>query len=251
MAFNVYHRAGELMERCGRLAGVADEGGYWPVFDSNEQALEFLLEAIELAGYRPGQEIALSLDIAATEIFHNGRYCLGLEQRSFSSEQFSELMMDWCERYPIISVEDPFAEDDFAAWGAFTKALGKKIQIVGDDLFTTNLQRIRRGVDEQLANAVLIKLNQIGTVTETLACIQATQRAGWRPVISARSGETEDVFISHLAVATNAGQLKVGSFARSERMAKWNELLRIERHLGDRARFVGGRILRQGDTGDR
>jgi enolase len=152
-------------------------------------------------------------------------------------------MVNWCERYPIISVEDTFAEDDFSAWAAFAKVLGHKIQIIGDDLFTTNLQRIQKGVAERLANAVLIKLNQIGTVTETLACIQATQRAGWRPIVSARSGETEDVFISHLAVATDAGQLKVGSFARSERMAKWNEVLRIERHLAGKARFLGGRIL--------
>ena len=245
MSFNVYHRAGELMKKRGRLAGLADEGGYWPLFDSNEQVFEFLLEAIELAGYRPGQDIAISLDIAASELFHDGHYYLGLEKRSFSPEEFSGLLMNWCERYPIISVEDPFAEDDFPAWAAFAKALGHKIQIIGDDLFTTNLQRIHNGVAEQLANAVLIKLNQIGTVTETRACIQATQDAGWRPVISARSGESEDVFISHLAVATDAGQLKVGSFARSERMAKWNELLRIERHLGGKARFVGARILEE------
>ena len=243
MSFNVYHRAGELMKKRGRLAGVADEGGYWPVFDCNEQAFEFLMEAIELAGYRPGLDIAISLDIAAGELFHDGDYHLGLERRSFSSEEFMRLIMNWCERYPIISVEDPFAADDFPAWAAFAKALGQKMQIIGDDLFTTNLQRIHKGVAEQLANAVLIKLNQIGTVTETLVCIQATQGAGWRPVVSARSGETEDVFISHLAVATNAGQLKVGSFARSERMAKWNEVLRIERHLGGKARFGGARIL--------
>jgi enolase len=243
MTFNVYHRAGELMKRRGRLAGLADEGGFWPIFDSNEQALEFVLEAITLAGYQPGRDVSISLDVAASELFENGQYHLRLEKRSFSPEQFGELMKDWCERYPIVAIEDPFAEDDFPAWASFTKALGKKVQIIGDDLFTTNLGRIRRGLEEGLANAVLIKLNQIGTVTETTACIEATQRAGWRPVVSARSGETEDTFISHLAVATNAGQLKVGSFARSERMAKWNEVLRIERHLAGKAKFIGGAIL--------
>jgi enolase len=246
MTFNVYHRAGELMKRQGRLAGVADEGGYWPVFDSNEQAFEFMIEAIEMAGYRPGQDIAISLDIAASELFQKGTYHLGLESRSFSPEEFAELLVAWCERYPIVSVEDPFAEDDFPAWAAFTKKMGGKIQIIGDDLFTTNLERIHYGTQKQLANAVLIKLNQIGTVTETLQCIRATQKAQWNPVVSARSGETEDTFIAHLAVATNAGQLKVGSFARSERMVKWNELLRIERRLGSKARFVGADILKKG-----
>jgi len=249
MTFNVYHRAGELMKRRGRLAGLADEGGYWPMFDSNEQALEFLLEAIELAGYRVGQDIGISLDIAASELFRDGRYHLGLESRALSAEEFSELLVTWCERYPIISVEDPFAEDDFSHWTPFTKRLGDKIQIIGDDLFTTNLNRIRNGVKEKLANAVLIKLNQIGTVTETVECIDATQQAGWNPVVSARSGETEDTFIAHLAVATNAGQLKVGSFARSERMAKWNEVLRIERSLGSKARFIGGEILKKSSAG--
>jgi enolase len=244
MTFNVYHRAGELMKRRGRLAGLADEGGYWPVFDSNEQVLEFLLEAIEMAGYEAGKQIAISMDIAASELFRNGNYHLGLEARAFSPPEFADLLMAWCERYPIISVEDPFAEDDFPSWAAFTKRIGRKIQIIGDDLFTTNLERMEYGINNQLANAVLIKLNQIGTVTETLRCIRATQKAQWNPVVSARSGETEDTFISHLAVATNAGQLKVGSFARSERMAKWNEVLRIEQQLGNKARFIGGRILK-------
>jgi enolase len=243
MTFNVYHRAGELMKSRSRLAGLADEGGYWPVFDSNEQALEFLLEAIETAGYRAGQDIAISLDIAASELFRDGRYHLGLESRALSAVDFSELLATWCARYPILSLEDPFAEDDFEAWQDFANRLGDRIQIIGDDLFTTNLARIRNGTKEKLANAVLIKLNQIGTVTETLECVRATQQAGWNPVISARSGETEDTFIAHLVVATNAGQFKVGSFARSERMVKWNEILRIERHLGHKARFVGRRVL--------
>jgi len=245
MTFNVYHRAGELMKSRGRLAGLADEGGYWPAFDSNEQVFEFLIQAIEMAGYKPGTQVALSLDIAASELFREGKYHLGLESRAFSPEQFAELLVSWCERYPIISIEDPFAEDDFAAWALFTQAMGRKIQIIGDDLFTTNPERIQQGISTHLANAVLIKLNQIGTVTETLQCILATQKAQWNPVVSARSGETEDTFICHHAVATNAGQLKVGSFARSERMAKWNEVLRIEKQLGSKAKFVGGEILKQ------
>jgi enolase len=215
------------------------------MFDSNEQAFEFLLEAIELAGYRAGSEIGISLDIAATELFADGNYHLGLESRAFSPEEFAGLLGTWCERYPIVSIEDPFAEDDFVAWASFTKQMGDKIQIVGDDLFTTNLERVQAGINKKLANAVLIKLNQVGTVTETLRCIRSTQEAQWNPVVSARSGETEDTFISHLAVATNAGQLKVGAFARSERMAKWNELLRIERHLGSKARFLGKEILKK------
>jgi len=245
MTFNVYHRAGELMKREGRLAGLADEGGYWPMFDSNEQALEFLLQAIELAGYRAGADVAISLDIAASELFQEGHYHFGLDSRAFLPSEFSELLVKWCERYPIVSLEDPFAEDDFAAWAAFNKRIGHTLQLIGDDLFTTNLERIENGVREQLANAVLIKLNQIGTVTETLECIRATQKAGWAPVVSARSGETEDTFISHLAVATNAGQLKVGAFARGERTAKWNEILRIERYLGNKARFAGRKVLKQ------
>jgi enolase 1/2/3 len=243
MTFNVFHQAARVLEDRGRLAGAADEGGYWPMFDSNEEALSALVESIERTGYEPGRDVAISLDIAATEFWRDGRYRFGLENRTFTSEEFAELLAGWVERYPILSLEDPMAEEDWEGWVLMNRRVGHRVQLIGDDLFTTDLARIQMGIDRGAANAVLIKLNQIGTVSETLAAIRLTQKAGWRPVISARSGETEDAFIAHLAVATNAGQLKVGSFCRSERMAKWNEVLRIKRQLGDRARFAGGGIL--------
>jgi enolase len=242
---NVYHAAGDILKRCGKYFGVADEGGYWPEFKTNEEALQFVVEAIELAGYQPGRDAAISLDIAASDLFdeNTGTYRFALEQRHFSTAEFAALLEDWCGRYPIISIEDPMADTDWDGWQLIFQKLGHRIQIVGDDLFTTNIRRIQAGVEKGLANAVLIKLNQIGTVTETLDAIRLTQEAGWLPVVSARSGETEDAFIAHLAVATNAGQLKVGSFARSERLAKWNEVIRIERQLAGRARFMGSEIF--------
>ena len=245
ITFNVHRAAGELMEKRGALFGVADEGGYWPEFSSNEAALQLMTEAIVHAGYTPGRDAAISLDIAASDLYDSEtqRYLFALENRSFTSAEFAALQTAWCDRYPIVSIEDPMADTDWAGWSAVASALRNRVQLVGDDLFTTNLERIRAGIERNLANAVLIKLNQIGTVTETLAAIELTQSAGWNPIISARSGETEDAFISHLAVATNAGQLKVGSFTRGERMAKWNEVLRIERDLGQRARFMGRSIL--------
>lgn len=242
---NVFHAAGDLMRERGLLAGVADEGGYWPLFKRNEDALETMVAAIERAGYTPGSDVAISLDIAATDLFRDGSYTLGLEGARYSSLEFAELVMGWMEKYPILSIEDPMAEDDWRGWKHLRSAIGHHCQLIGDDLFTTNLARIERGIAEGSANAVLIKLNQIGTVTETIAAICRTQQAGWLPVISARSGETEDAFIAHLAVATDAGQLKVGSFSRSERMAKWNEVLRIQRHLGSRARFIGSNLFAQ------
>jgi enolase len=245
MTFNVFHAAGELLKERGLLAGVADEGGYWPAFDSNEAVLEAMIEAIVRAGYEPGREVAISLDIAAAELYRDGGYRLGLEGKTFSAAAFAELLASWIDRYPIVSIEDPMSEEDWEGWTLARKLFGHRVQFVGDDLFTTNLDRIRKGIDLGVANAVLIKLNQIGTVTETLEAIRATQRAGWLPIISARSGETEDAFIAHLVVATDAGQIKVGSFCRSERMAKWNELLRIQRELGARAQFTGSRIYQR------
>lgn len=245
MTFNVFHYCGQLLKKTGKLAGVADEGGYWPVFDTNEEVFEILLESINEAGYSPGEDIQLSLDIAASEFYDNGRYHLSLENRSLTGDQFYEVISGWCKQYPIISIEDPFSETDTPNWKRFTKEFGSRIQIIGDDLFTTDIERVKEGKEEKLANSVLIKLNQIGTVSETISCIKQTQKFGWAPVISARSGETEDPFISHLAVATHAGQLKVGSFSRSERMVKWNEVLRIERALGDKARFIGTEIFKQ------
>ncbi len=243
MTHAVYHAAGRLLQDQKRLAGVADEGGYWPVFDTNEAVFATLLEAIELAGYVPGREVAIALDIAATDLFRGGAYELGLERRRFTSAEFADLMIGWVEKYPIISIEDPMAEDDWEGWQRVRAAIGGRCQLVGDDLFTTDLKRIALGIEARTANAVLIKLNQIGTVTETWQAIRATQAAGWLPVVSARSGETEDSFIAHLAVAANGGQLKVGSFSRGERMAKWNEVLRIETELGPRARFEGAGIF--------
>jgi enolase len=243
--FNVFHAAGDLLRERGLLAGVADEGGYWPAFDRNEAVFGAMSEAIVRAGYEPGRQVAISLDLAASDLYRDGQYRFGLEGKTFSSAGFAELLASWVDRYPIVSIEDPMSEEDWEGWALAQKLVGHRVQLVGDDLFTTNVERIRKGVELGVANAVLIKLNQIGTVTETLEAIQATQRAGWLPVISARSGETEDAFIAHLAVATNAGQLKVGSFCRSERMAKWNELLRIQRELGARAQFVGSRVYQR------
>ena len=244
VTYNVYHAAAGVLRSRGLSSGVADEGGYWPEFRTNEEVFfAALIEAITGAGYAPGRDVGISLDIAATDLFHDGRYVLGLENRRFTSAEFAELMISWVEKYPIVSIEDPMAEDDWDGWRAVRQAIGDRCQLVGDDHFTTNLERIERGIAAKTANSVLIKLNQIGTVTETLRAIRRTQAAGWLPVVSARSGETEDAFIAHLAVATNAGQLKVGSFSRGERMAKWNEILRIERALGSRAEFIGARIF--------
>ncbi len=243
---NVYHAAGDILRGRNKYFGVADEGGFWPEFGRNEDALELIVEAIGRAGYAPGRDAAIALDIAASDLYDSktGLYRFNLEQRRFTSSEFAALMADWCNRFPIVSIEDPMADTDWQGWRQIARDLGARIQIVGDDLFTTNAQRIRTGIEKQVANAVLIKLNQIGTVTETIEAVRLTQSAGWQPVISARSGETEDAFISHLAVATNAGQLKVGSFARSERMVKWNEVLRIQRDLGARAKFLGFQKVR-------
>ncbi|HRX55000.1 MAG TPA: phosphopyruvate hydratase [Verrucomicrobiales bacterium] len=247
MTFNVYRSAGDLLEAQGKRFGVADEGGYWPQFSRNEEALDLLVEAIRHAGYIPGADMAISLDIAASDLFDEARGCyrFRLENRVFTPEAFADLMTDWCGRYPIVSMEDPLADTDWEGWQRLCRAIGDRVQLIGDDLFTTNPGRIRQGIAAGAANAVLIKLNQIGTVSETLDAIRLTQAAGWRPVVSARSGETEDAFIAHLAVATNAGQLKVGSFSRSERMVKWNEVIRIGRRLGDRARFAGGAVFQR------
>jgi enolase len=239
MTADVYRAAGELMKARGLLQGVADEGGWWPAFDSNEEALEMLVRAIEHAGYVPGTDVAISLDIAASEFGRAGRYRFGLEQRDFDSDGLIEVLLRWIERYPIVSVEDPLAEDDSIGMQRFTAAVGDRIQIIGDDYLVTNAALVRQAVDDRACNAVLIKPNQAGTITETKAALELGKRAGFGTIVSARSGETEDVTIVHLATGWDAGQLKVGSFARSERMAKWNEALRIEEALGSAARFAG------------
>ncbi|WP_422083370.1 phosphopyruvate hydratase [Ulvibacterium sp.] len=242
---DVFRATGEILKEQNRYFGVADEGGYWPEFENHDQIFETFIQGIEKAGYKPGIDASIALDIAASDLYDekSKTYRFRLENKVFSQDDFFNLLCGWLEKYPIISIEDPFADTDLENWKKLTKDYGDRIQIIGDDLFTTNPDRIKQGIRHKLANAVLIKLNQIGTVTETLEAIQITQKAGWRPVISARSGETEDSFISHLAVASNAGQLKVGSFTRSERMAKWNEVLRIKRSLASKAQFREWRIV--------
>jgi enolase len=239
MAAEIYRAAGILMAERGKLAGVADEGGWWPQFASNEEALEMTVRAIERAGCHPGTDAAISLDIAASEFGRDGRYKLALDRRELDSDAMAEMLLDWIERYPIISIEDPLAEDDRAGWIAFTRAARHRVQIIGDDFLTTNAQRIADAKRDEACTAVLIKINQAGTLTEAKAALDAGKDAGFGTIVSARSGESEDTAIAHLAVGWNAGQLKVGSFARSERMAKWNELLRIDDELGSDARFAG------------
>jgi enolase len=242
MVAEVYRAAGQLMADAGRRAGVADEGGWWPDFDGNEDALQMLARAIDKAGYRNG-EVMISLDIAASEFGRDGIYRPALEGRAFTTDEWIAVLLDWVAKYPILSIEDPVAEDDTAGMIAFTQAIGGSIQVIGDDYLVTNAQRVRDAAAVRACNAVLIKPNQAGTISETRQALQAAKSLGYATVVSARSGESEDVMIAHLAVGWNAGQLKVGSFARSERMAKWNELLRIDDALGGRARFAGRAAL--------
>ena len=228
MTGEVYYAAGRIMGERQLLRGVADEGGWWPAFDNNEQALETLVLAIERAGYVPGEEVAIALDIASSEFGKNGRYRLALESADYDSDGMCELLLRWLDRYPIVSIEDPLAEDDEAGLVAFTKAAGARVQIVGDDYLVTNAARVTAAAGVGACNAVLLKPNQAGTISATKAALEAAQASGYGSIVSARSGETEDVIIVHLSTGWNAGQLKVGSFSRSERMAKWNEAIRIE-----------------------
>ena len=241
----VYRSAGELMRKRGARFGVADEGGWWPDFATNEQALQALVEAIERAGFEPGAQVAIALDVAASEFGREGRYTLGLESRTLDSDALIELLLRWIDAYPIVSIEDPLAEDDAAGFARFTQAAGRRVQIVGDDLLVTHAPLVSDAAARGLANAVLLKPNQRGTLSETLDAWRAAQAAGWAGIVSARSGETEDTTIVHLAIGWGVGQLKVGSFARGERMAKWNEALRIEERLGGRAAFASGVFRRR------
>jgi enolase len=243
MTAEVYLAAGALMKAAGKLAGVADEGGWWPQFGANEEALDMLTRAIAHAGFTPRDEVAISLDIAASEFGRGGRYKLGLEKRELDTAGMIDLLGGWLDAYPIVSIEDPLAEDDEAGLIEFTRRFGHRCQVIGDDYLVTSAARVEVAARLGAVNAALIKLNQAGTVTETRGALEAARAAGMSALVSARSGETEDVTITHLAVGWNAGQLKVGSFARSERMAKWNEALRIEEMLGGEARFAGRSAL--------
>jgi enolase len=234
----VYYRAGLLLRKLGLFSGVADEGGYWPAFDSNEQALELLTQAITNSGFALGTEVAISVDVAASEFGKKGQYRLSRDNRTLDSAGMIRLLSDWVDRYPIISLEDPLAEDDETGFCELTAQLGARIQIIGDDLLVTNAARVERAATSRSCNAVLIKPNQAGTVSEARAALLAGVKNGFGTIVSARSGETEDVSVVHLAVGWNAGQLKVGSIARGERTAKWNELLRIEESFGDIKHFA-------------
>jgi enolase len=239
----IYRAAGALMKKSGKLQGVADEGGYWPAFDSNEEALDTLMKAITSAGLRPGSQVGISLDIAASEFGRGGKYKLALESRTFDTDGMIGMLGKWLNAYPIISIEDPLAEDDPAGFRQFATRYGSRCQIIGDDFLVTNAARVSQAAADRSINAVLIKPNQAGTLTEARAALTAGKKAGFGTIVSARSGETEDVTIAHLSVGWDAGQLKVGSFSRSERMAKWNECLRIEESLGSSSTFSGWAAL--------
>jgi enolase len=232
-----YHALKRVLAGRGLSTNVGDEGGFAPNLATNEEALELLITAIEQAGYRPGEDVAVALDVAATEFHREGSY--QLEGRSLVAGEMVDYLSDLSERYPLVSIEDGMSEEDWAGWESLTEVVGGRVQLVGDDLFVTSEDRLRRGITEGIANAILIKVNQIGTVSETLHTMELAERSGYGRMVSHRSGETEDTFISHLAVATNAGQIKSGAPARGERTAKYNQLLRIEERLGQEARFAG------------
>ena len=244
-----YHTLRSVLADRGLSTAVGDEGGFAPDLPQNEDAVKLLVEAIELAGRVPGEEIALALDPATSELWNDGAYVLAGEGRSLSSAELVDYWVDLVDRYPIVSIEDGMAEEDWAGWSAHTKALGGRIQLVGDDIFVTNAEILERGIREGVANAILVKLNQIGTLTETLDTVALANRSSYRPVISHRSGETEDTTIADLAVAVNAGQIKTGAPARSDRVAKYNQLLRIEEDLGESAAFPGRAALAGGEVG--
>ncbi|MDQ2941850.1 MAG: phosphopyruvate hydratase [Chloroflexota bacterium] len=238
-AAEVFHALGKILHDEGFATTVGDEGGYAPSLGSNEDAIGAALKAIELAGYSPGEQVAIALDPATTELYSDGRYVLAREARNLTGDELIDFWADWVERYPIISLEDGLAEDDWEGWTALTSRLGDRLQLVGDDLLVTNTHRLERAIRERCANSILVKLNQIGTLTETIEAVEMAQRAGWSAIISHRSGETEDTTIADLAVALNTGQIKTGSISRSERIAKYNRLLRIEEELGDAAEYPG------------
>ena len=245
MGVEVFHSLESVLEENGLSTAVGDEGGFAPMLPSNEAALDFIMSAIGGAGYEPGEDIAITLDIAASEFYEDGEYVFKKGDGSrHSAEDMIELYAGWLDEYPIVSLEDGLHEDDWDGWKKLTAALGERVQLVGDDLFVTSPERLGRGIDEGVANAILIKLNQIGTLTETLECIDMAKGSGFETVISHRSGETEDTFIADLAVATGAGQIKTGSASRTDRVAKYNQLLRIAEELGERAHYPGRNLYR-------
>jgi enolase len=245
MGVEIFQTLKGQLKSAGHNTNVGDEGGFAPNLKSAEAALDFVVQAIEKAGYEPGQDVMLALDCAATEFFKNGKYAYEGEGKTRSGEEQARYLGDLVARYPIVSIEDGMAEDDFAGWKALTDLIGSKCQLVGDDLFVTNVKRLSQGIEQGLANSILVKVNQIGTLSETLAAVEMAHKAGYTAVMSHRSGETEDSTIADLAVATNCGQIKTGSLARSDRTAKYNQLLRIEEELGGAARYAGKTALRR------
>src|SRR5690606_15555598 len=240
----IFHTLRKALKDAGHNTNVGDEGGFAPNLQSADEALGFIMRAIEQAGYKPGDDVVLALDCASTEFFKDGKYNLEGEGKVLDSEGMARYLADLVSRYPVVSIEDGMAEDDWQGWKLLTSELGDKCQLVGDDLFVTNTKRLSKGIAEGGANSILAKVNQIGTLTETLEAVAMAQRAGYTAVISHRSGETEDATISDLAAATNAGQIKTGSLSRADRLAKYNQLIRIEEELGDAALYAGRSILR-------
>jgi enolase len=245
MGVEVFQTLKKALHEAGHNTNVGDEGGFAPNIGSAPEALDFVMRAIEKAGYKPGEQIALALDAASTEFFKNGAYVYEGEGKTRSVKEQAEYLAELTRRYPIVSIEDGMAEDDFEGWKAVTDLIGSKVQLVGDDLFVTNVNRLAEGIKRGLGNSILIKVNQIGTLTETLAAVEMAHKAGYTAVMSHRSGETEDSTIADLAVATNCGQIKTGSLARSDRVAKYNQLLRIEEQLGKQAKYAGRAALRR------
>ena len=241
----VFHQLKKVLHTRGLNTAVGDEGGFAPDLPSNEAAIEVILEAVAQAGYKAGQDIYIGIDAASSEFYKDGKYVLSSENKSLSAEEFTDVLASWVDKYPIISIEDGMDENDWDGWATLTKRLGGKIQLVGDDLFVTNTEIFKHGIDKNIANSILIKVNQIGTLTETLAAIEMAKKAGYTSVISHRSGETEDATIADLVVATNVGQIKTGSMSRSDRVAKYNQLLRIEEQLGSRAVYAGKSAFKQ------
>jgi enolase len=244
MGAEIFHALRKALKDAGHNTNVGDEGGFAPNLNSADEALSFVMRSIEKAGYRPKDDVVLALDVASTEFFEDGKYALEGEGKTLDGAGMVKLYQDLCGRYPIVSIEDGMAEDDWDGWAALTKALGGKVQLVGDDLFVTNTERLKQGIERGIANAILVKVNQIGSLSETLDAVETAHRAAYRAVMSHRSGETEDATIADLAVATNCGQIKTGSLSRSDRTAKYNQLLRIEEALDDQAIYAGRGVLR-------